>query len=225
MDQTGALPLTRSNAPCPAMRLRERLIRIALWSIVAVLLAACSDPRPTLPSLAGDAVVLAFGDSLTRGPGAARGAGYPEVLAGLIEREVVNAGVPGERSAAGLARLGAELDRVRPALLLLCHGGNDILRKTDPARTRANLEAMIAQASERDIAVLLIGVPRPGVFLSTAELYYDVANATATPLAEDILAEILGTATLKSDTIHPNAAGYRRLAEHLHERLVEFGAL
>ena len=189
------------------------------------LLVACAAPEPGLPGLATDAVILAFGDSLTRGTGAPAGMGYPEVLAAIGGREVINAGVPGELSGAGLARLAALLDRAQPALLLLCHGGNDLLRKQDLGRLRSNLEAMIALARDRGIAVLLIGVPRPGLFLGTAEVYREVAAATATPLEQFALAEILSNAESKADAVHPNAAGYRQLAERIRDRLVELGAL
>jgi len=189
------------------------------------LLSACGAPEPDLPVLATDAIIVAFGDSLTRGTGAPAGRGYPEVLADMVGREVINAGVPGELSSAGRDRLAALLDRTEPALLLLCHGGNDLLRRQDLRQLHDNLEAMIALARDRGIAVLLIGVPRPGLFLGTADVYHEVATATATPIEHAALAEILSNAEFKSDAVHPNATGYRRLAEHIRDRLVELGAL
>ncbi|MEQ8232872.1 MAG: arylesterase [Gammaproteobacteria bacterium] len=196
-----------------------------LLALFALLSGGCDDSAPTLPRLATDAVVLAFGDSLTRGTGAPRGAGYPEVLARLIDRQVVNAGVPGEISADGRRRLGGVLDRVVPDLLILCHGGNDLLRRHPPAATRDNLAAMIALARERGIAVLLLGVPAPGLVLDTAALYHDVAMTTATPLEDTAIAEILGTAEWKADPVHPNATGYRVLAERVRAALAAHGAL
>ncbi|MGR8921768.1 MAG: arylesterase [Gammaproteobacteria bacterium] len=199
--------------------------RLPALLLAAVVLCGCGDAGPRLPRLAPEAVVLAFGNSLTRGTGAGARQSYPAVLAELIGREVVNAGVPGELSAAGRARLGAVLERVEPALLILCHGGNDMLRKRDLGQARANIEAMIAMARERGVAVLLLGVPRPGLWLGTAEFYDEIAQATATPLERDAITDILGDAGLKSDPIHPNAAGYRRLAEAVAARLEELGAL
>ncbi len=223
-----ALPASRH---CLRARARQRhVIRGHRWLRVCVLLgtllaAACGEDAPRLPPLAEGDTVLAFGDSLTRGTGAPRGQGYPEILGTLIDRPVVNAGVPGELSAAGRARLARVLDEVRPALLLLCHGGNDLLRRRDGAHTARELTAMIEMARARGVAVLLLGVPAPGLLLSTAEFYHDVAAATATPLQADAIADVLGTAALKSDPVHPNAAGYRVIAEQVRNALEEFGAL
>lgn len=193
--------------------------------LAVALLAGCGEDAPRWPQLGGDDVILAFGDSLTRGTGAAAEASYPAVLAELSGHVVVNEGVPGEVSAAGLARLGGVLERVRPALVLLCHGGNDMLRKLGRDAARDNLVAMVALAHEHGARVLLLGVPAPGLWLSTAEFYRDVATATQTPLLDDALADILGQAALKSDPVHPNAAGYRELATRVAARLRELGAL
>ena len=117
--------------------------------------------HPSLPPLGSDDVVLAFGDSITlRGRRASEGETYPEVLAQLIGRPVVRDGVPGEVTAQGLARLPASLDEYRPKLLLLCLGGNDMLRDLDPAATEANLREMVKLARSRGVAVVLIAVPK-----------------------------------------------------------------
>ncbi|MCB1747897.1 MAG: arylesterase [Gammaproteobacteria bacterium] len=201
------------------------MLRVVLvaWGLLA--LAACSDDEPAWPPLAADAVILAYGDSLTHGTGAAADASYPAVLAAISGHRVVNAGVPGEVSAAGLARLGGVLERVRPALVILCHGGNDMLRKLNREAAAANLEAMIALARQHGARVLLLGVPAPGLLLSTAGFYHEVAAHTGAPLLDEALADILGQAALKADPVHPNAAGYRELADRIAARLRRLGAL
>ncbi|MCP5146073.1 MAG: arylesterase [Gammaproteobacteria bacterium] len=197
-----------------------------LLVIFLALMSGCGGDTPRLPRLATDAVLLAFGDSLTFGTGASGERSYPAVLATLIEHEVVRSGVPGELSRAGLARLPEVLDRVHPAVLLLCHGGNDLLRKQPVQQLRENLAAMIAAARERSVAVVLIGVPQPTVFnLQTADVYRQVATAADVPLVEDALADILGDQSLKSDTVHPNARGYEKLAQAVADLLKEAGAL
>jgi acyl-CoA thioesterase I len=181
--------------------------------LLALLLSLTGCGSPQLPPLAGDAVVLAFGDSLTFGRGATPEESYPAILQELIARKVVSAAVPGEVTQAGLARLPVALEEHRPKLLILCHGGNDILRNLGMAQAEANLRAMIKIAKERGVAVVVIAVPERGLLLSPAKFYGRIADDLELPLEDDVIGAILGDATLKSDTVHPNAAGYRKLAE------------
>ncbi|MGB5079542.1 MAG: arylesterase [Burkholderiales bacterium] len=200
-----------------------RIARRAL--IVLVLLAAACGGGPKLPRLAPDAVVLAFGDSLTFGTGAQADQSYPARLQALIGRKVVSAGVPGEVSASGLARLPLALDDARPQLVILCHGGNDLLRKLDEAQVANNLRAMVGLARARGAEVVLIGVPKPGLLPSPAALYADIASELRLPYEDTALKKILRDNSLKSDLVHPNAAGYARLAEAVAALLKKAGAL
>ncbi len=118
------------------------------------------------------------------------------------------------------------LDAVGPDLVILLHGGNDILRGMDIEATRRNLAAMVDSARERGIPVVLVGVPaRELFFRSTADLYYTVAERERLPLEAEIMETIIDSPELRSDSVHPNAAGYRRIAEALHDLLVQTGAL
>ncbi len=200
-----------------------RCIQRALLLLVPALWACGSEPQ--LPPLGVNDSVLAFGDSLTYGTGAPRGKGYPEVLATLIGRRVVNAGVPGEVTADGLKRLAGELEKVTPKLVVLCHGGNDMLRKRSLAAAEANLRAMIQAIRARGAAVVMLGVPRPGVFLSTAAFYERVAEDLEVPIEADVVPELLGDRQYKADTVHPNDKGYARIAAAVARLLRERGAL
>ncbi len=187
---------------------------------LAALLAACGQP-PELPALAPGDVVLAFGDSLTYGTGAGQQQAYPAVLASLSGLQIINAGVPGEVSAAGLRRLPALLDTHKPKLLILCHGGNDILRKQSLDTAAQNITRMIDLARERDIPVILLGVPKIGLLLSPADIYEQIAEQTDVVYVADLISDVLSDKRLKSDTVHPNAEGYRVMAETLHELLLD----
>jgi acyl-CoA thioesterase I len=199
-----------------------------IWNLLLIALCigltACASGT-RLPPLAGNAVILAFGDSLTYGTGAEQTESYPAVLEKLIGRKVVNAGIPGEITQEGLARLPDILDREKPALMLLCHGGNDLLRRLDIQQTADNLRAMIRLAQERGVSVVLIAVPSLGISLSPPSLYRQTAKDLKVPLEESILATVLASGSLKSDYIHPNAAGYRRMAEALATLMKKSGAI
>ncbi len=197
--------------------------RTALFLLA--LLAACDGGQPKLPPLAPDAVVLAFGDSLTFGIGANAGEGYPARLEALIGRKVVSAGVPGEVSAEGLARLPSALEQTKPQLVILCHGGNDLLRKLDEAQAANNIRAMVRLARSQGAQVMLVGVPKPGLLPSSAGFYADIAKELRLPYEEAALKKILTDNALKSDLVHPNAAGYARLAEAIAALLKKTGAV
>lgn len=192
---------------------------------LAVLVAACSGGQPKLARLAPDAVVLAFGDSLTAGVGANPGESYPARLEALIGRKVVSSGVPGETSAAGLARLPAALEEAKPKLVILCEGGNDFLQKLDEAQAASNLRAMVRLAQSRGAQVVLIAVPKPGLLPSPADFYAAIAKELALPNEATALKNILTDSNLKSDLVHPNAAGYARLAEAVAALLRKTGAV
>lgn len=196
----------------------------ALLLLLAALAAACGD-APKLAPLAPDAVVLAFGDSLTYGTGASEAESYPAQLEQLIGRKVVRAGVPGEVSAQALERLPGALDEHQPQLLVLCSGGNDFLRNLGKAQAAANVQTMVSVARQRGIGVLLIGTPEKGLTVSPPAFYAEIAEQARIPYEGSVIGEILRNSELKSDTIHPNARGYRLIAERVAALLRKSGAL
>lgn len=194
--------------------------------ILFIFLSACGKPEPVFEKLSKDAVILAFGDSLTYGTGAGLNTSYPKILSSLSFREVINAGIPGEISSAGLKRLPALLDELQPELLILIHGGNDLLRKIPQQQTLNNLQQMLNEAKLRDIKVVMLGVPKPSLFLmSSAEIYQQIADEQKIPIDLETLPNILGSNHLKSDAIHPNSDGYKLMAENIFTLLVDTGAL
>ncbi len=201
-------------------------LRAAIYPalLIAALLAGCGK-GPQVSPLANNDVVLAYGDSLTFGTGASPAESYPAQLQSLIGRKVVNAGVPGEISGDGLARLPDVLDEVKPKLLILCHGGNDFLRKLNEAQAASNVRAMIRLAMEKGIGVILIATPKPGLSLSPPDFYATIAKEFSIPFNDDAFKEILRDNALKSDLVHPNAKGYERIAQAIAKLLKKSGAV
>jgi acyl-CoA thioesterase I len=192
---------------------------------LAMTMAGSTGQPAMLPRLPKDAVVLAFGDSLTYGTGAPTEQSYPAVLEKLISRKVINAGIPGEDTEHGLARLPVLLDRFQPALLILCHGANDLIQNFSEQQAAGNIRSMIRLAEERGIHLVLIGVPYPSHFNTQPSFYTRIAKESNIPFARDALAKILVQPALKSDFIHPNGQGYRLLAEAIAELLHKSGAV
>lgn len=208
------------------------MLRVVLLSL-SLLLAACErDYRyAPLPSAAN---VVILGDSLTYGTGAGPEQSYAAILAENTGWQIVNAGVPGDTSAEGLERLPELLDTYMDEeqsidLLLVELGGNDFLQRVPRSQTIRNLEAILAQAKSRGVQTALIAIPKISVAdaalgnLSDHPLYQELAEATGTPLIENVFSEVLSTSSLKADAIHPNAHGYRVAADRLQQELVELG--
>ena len=193
--------------------------------VAALLLCACGASTPKIAKLDRGAVVLAFGDSLTFGTGAAKDESYPAILERDTGLQVVNAGVPGEVSTEGLARLPEAIDEAQPRLVILCHGGNDFLRKLDDATAAGNIRAMIQLAKSRGIPVVLLATPKPGFPPSVPKFYADIAAEARIPLEGDILRAVLLDASLKSDMVHPNGKGYGEIAAAVGKLLRKSGAL
>ena len=117
------------------------------------------------------------------------------------------------------------LNEYQPDLLILCHGGNDILRKKDTARMAMNIKAMIELAKGKNIPVILLAVPEFGLFLSPAEVYNEIAESTGVYFIEDLVPDILSDNSMKSDSVHPNNKGYRVMAETIYHVLKKAEAI
>ena len=204
--------------------MNKQIITLLYISFILAFIIACSD-EAKLQALDANATILAFGDSLTYGTGTSRDKAYPAVLAAMIDRKVINAGVPGEISEKGLPRLSALIKQHQPDLIIICHGANDILRKMDINQTRNNLQKMIDMAKQNNSQVVLVGVPEFSLFLSTSPIYRELAEQNQLPFSDGILAEILMKNALKSDHIHPNSSGYQMLAENISLLLQTSGGI
>lgn len=207
---------------------RVALTLCAGW-VCAAALAGCGRGQPRARAVPAGAVVLALGDSLTYGSGAAPETSYPAVLAALSGWRVINAGVPGDTTAQALERLPALLHGHAPALVLVSIGGNDLLRRLPESEVRANLRRICDLALAAGAQVLLLAVPRPSVAaavigsLSDHPMFADVAQALRLPLQRQGWSQVLADASLRSDAIHANPRGYAQMAQSVYATALEAG--
>ena len=164
--------------------------------------------------------ILAFGDSITYGYGEGPNESYPYLLSRDTHTQVINAGINGDTSQEGLQRLPALLEDSSIKLILLCFGGNDILQKVPLVELKSNLKKMIRIAKKKNIDVILISVPKVSALgLSSLALYATVADEENVELMDDLLTHVLSRSSLKNDYIHPNAKGYRYMADEIYQHL------
>ena len=198
----------------------------AAAAIALALLTACSKAPDALSGchLPSDGTVLAIGDSLTRGFGAA-GQGYAEQLQALLDGpEVLNLGIDGERSEGLRARIDDVLQEHQPAVVLITTGGNDFLRRVPEDQTRTHLAAIVAAVRAAGATPVVFGIPAPSLSAAAGlagdhGLYDALAQGGQAHVIDGVVAEVLSDDGLKSDRIHPNRAGYGVMARAAAEVL------
>lgn len=225
---------------------------VCRWSIfaslLAVLLGGCGQapqraPEPSRtpaeraspqPVSGPERRILAFGDSLFAGLGVGRENSYPAQLEEALRAEglnvrVINAGVSGDTTAAGLQRLAFTLDAQKPApdLVLLELGANDMLRALSPSETRANLSAMLDEFARRGIPVLLMGMRAPPNYgpefqREFDQIYAELGRSEGVTLVPFWLEAIYRRPELfQADRLHPTAEGLRVLVDATNEAVAE----
>jgi acyl-CoA thioesterase I len=181
--------------------------------------AASADPNES-----GRPKIVVLGDSLTAGYGLLEMQAFPALLQKKLDVdgyqwEVVNAGISGDTSAAGLQRLDYTLAQGDVRILILELGANDGLRGLPVAEMKKNLGAIIEAAQQKRIAVLLAGMEAPPNFgpeytVSFRQVYRDLARQYNVKFLPFLLDKVAGEASLnQADGIHPNVEGAKIVAD------------
>lgn len=158
-------------------------------------------------------MILAFGDSLTKGYGVEYEDSYPAKIREKTDFEIMNVGIDGEFSAQGLSRLDCYTDEDL-STVLLCHGANDILCRYSISKLKDNLVSMIKLLQEKELKIILIGVPDfYSVNATLHPVYEEVAKEMDVYLEAKVLIKILEDSSLRNDEVHPNEAGYELMAD------------
>jgi len=190
---------------------------------------------------AGTVTIAALGDSLTQGYGLPAEQGFvPQLEAWLAEQgadvALINAGVSGDTTAGGAARVAWTLSDGVDAMIVTL-GGNDLLRGLAPEVTRANLEIILQEAQKAGVPVLLIGMQAPGNYGPAYKAAFDaaypeLAAAYGTLYTESFFAGLEGlrddpgamTRYMQPDGIHPSAEGVERIVAALGPKVLELVA-
>jgi acyl-CoA thioesterase-1 len=167
--------------------------------------------------------IIAFGDSITAGHRVGPGEAYPERLAALIGKPVLNRGVSGETTAEALRRLDRDVLAADPRIVLVCLGVNDVLRGLPPEPQLAALRQVVEGIQVRGALVILIGTEGypPVRAFDYAVAYRRLAEETGAFYVPDVVRDVLGEPALMQDGIHPNAKGNEAIARRLAEEAGE----
>jgi acyl-CoA thioesterase I len=197
-----------------------RSLALLLLCGVQSTLAAPTSSERTTPAL------LVLGDSISAEYGLPRDSGWVRLLAERLKREgyaydVQNASISGETTSGGLANIGALLERLHPAIVIVELGGNDGLRGLQLEATRANLDAITLRSQRAGAGVLIVGMQLPPNYGRAygerfAAIYADVAKQRKAALAPFLFAGFAERFELfQPDRIHPTEAAQPRLLDNV----------
>lgn len=194
------------------------------WFLLPALFAALPAAAQAPAAKADGPLILAFGDSLTAGYGLGRGLGFAPQLQDSLRRHgikarVHDAGVSGDTTAGGRARLGWTLQRLgeKPDLAIVELGANDMLRGVDPNVTEANLDAILAELDRQGIPVVVAGMlaaPNlgPDYRQRFERIFPALARKYDAALYPFMLQGVVGNRSLLlGDGVHPNFEGVKRM--------------
>ena len=190
----------------------NKLISIVGLLIVFVLFFSLSNNNsapPTNLPLKSSGPIIAFGDSLVVGVGSSqtRG-GFVTRLENKLGIEIINAGVSGNTTRDGLARLESDVLSKNPKLVIISLGGNDYLKRLPSEESTSNLNQIVSRIHQTGSAVILLGVKTGIVSDASKKIFGDVVGNHNPIYIENILGGIIFNDELMADAIHPNDDGY-----------------
>ncbi|MCL1475717.1 GDSL-type esterase/lipase family protein [Argonema antarcticum] len=204
------------------MKNRRLLNFFVLMFCSLLVFTSCGDNLAAVKNLklgAGKQVIV-LGDSIASGYGVGETEAFPSVLSRQLGLPIVNRGVSGDTTAAGLSRLQTDVITAEPWLVIVELGGNDFLQKVPKAQTEQNLRQIVTIIQDKGGIVVLLGI-NIGLTKDTYQEIYDrIAKDTHSYLISQIFKGILDDSRYRQDdVIHPNPAGHEILATRIAKDL------
>jgi lysophospholipase L1-like esterase len=193
---------------------KYKVLVIGLLGYWVIGLIGCAQREIKNLDAKGDTVIC-FGDSITYGYGAEAGEDYPAALAKLLPLAVINSGVNGDTTRQGIARLERDVLEKQPRLVIIEFCGNDFLKKVPYEETLQNLRLMVRRMQEKGILVAVVDISA-GMFLREYRTAFrKIAREEGAIFVSSVLSGVITNPKMKSDFLHPNAAGYKLVAQRI----------
>ncbi len=166
--------------------------------------------------------IVCFGDSITFGYGAEPGGDYPAALAKMVSLPVINAGIDGDTSTEALLRVKSDVLDRKPIMVIVEFGGNDFLRKIPEDVTLNNMGKIIDAVQAEGAMVAVVDISTGLIMRQYRSAFYSLAKKKGAVFIPNVLNGIITNPSLKSDFIHPNAAGYNVIAQRIYRVITPY---
>ncbi len=205
---------------------RNRLIGVILCFIgfsAYLIFSPAGCGRKTIKNVGSSgSTIVCFGDSLTFGYGVPGGDDYPAALSKMLNMPVINAGIDGDSSGEALKRIQSDVLDRNPMLVIIEFGGNDFLRKVPLENTIANISQMADMVQEKGAMAAIVDISS-GIFMATyRKALRALAENKQAIFVPSVLSGIITNPEMKSDFLHPNAEGYRLIAQRVHKEVAGY---
>ena len=190
---------------------------LGLWSLVFGLEGCAKREIKNIDSRGEN--IICFGDSITFGYGVNPEESYPAALSKMTDMPVINAGIDGDTSVEAIRRIDSDILDREPLLVIIEFGGNDFLRKIPQEVTIKNIREMVAKIQAKGAMVAIVDISTGMLLTQYRAPCYKLAKESNAIFIPRILSGIITNPQLKSDFIHPNAAGYKIVAEKIYRAI------
>ncbi|MDR2716515.1 MAG: GDSL-type esterase/lipase family protein [Treponema sp.] len=194
-----------------------------LWVVFSVVFMACATTRG---STSGEETIVCFGDSLTSGYSATvvgkddKSKAWPAFLQNKVNIPVINAGVGGDNTAQGLARVKKDVLSKNPRIVIIFLGGNDYIQRIHPDTTKNNLQKIIDMVNDGRRKIYITSFYGPDWFDEVKDMYNTLASSNNIELIDlPFFGEIRAKKELMADELHPNAKGCEIMADYFFKAL------
>jgi len=200
----------------------NRLLFIASIVFVAfIALSGCAKREIKNIGSQGENIIC-FGDSMTFGYGVQPGEDYPTALSKLLGKPVINAGVDGDTTNEALLRIKTDVLAKHPFLVIIEFGGNDFVKQIPKEKTLNNIREMVDLVQQKGAMVAIVDISASLFFSEYKREFSKLAKEKGTIFIPHILSGIITNPSLKSDFLHPNAEGYKIIAQRIYRAIIPY---
>jgi len=210
--------MRRNSYQLSAISYQQKVFLFAAFGLLLIAVTGCA--KKEIKNIDSKGInIICFGDSVTFGYGAVPGEDYPSALAKMVDLPVINSGIDGDTSSEALKRLKVDVLSRNPLLVIIEFGGNDFLRKIPHELTLNNIREMVEKSQAKGAMVALVDISAGILMSEYRKSFLRLSEEKGAIFIPRVFSGIITNSKFKSDFIHPNAEGYKLIANRIFQAI------